>query len=151
MRGERRGIGPCRQQREALAPGRHGEMAVEGEEYLEGPHPPAQRPHEAREDVAGEDRDDRPMDVERPLAVEEELAERGVVVEVDEAEKRGGAARHETDVAPADRFLLCLAAEEGTDPAGGLAAASHPPADARREERIDERGGGARQEKDRGR
>ena len=41
----------------------------------------------AREDVAGEHRDHRAVDLQRPAGVEEQLAEGVVVVEVDHAEE----------------------------------------------------------------
>src|SRR5947199_46344 len=88
------------EQREALAPGDEGDVAVDTGEEAQQREAPAQGEGGAREDVAGEDRHRGAMHLERALAVQEELAERVIVVELDQAEERRRALFNKADVAP---------------------------------------------------
>src|SRR5689334_10314223 len=94
------------EQREPLPPGDQGDEAVDpGEEAQQG-EAPAQGEGGAREDPAREDRHRGAVYLERSLAVEEELAERMVVIHVDQAEERRRAPLDEADVAPPQGFRV---------------------------------------------
>src|SRR5262249_36477737 len=84
--------------------------------------------------------------LERTCAVEEELAERMVVIHVDQAEEGRRAPLDEADVAPPQSREVLPPLHGGDDRPSRLSAAHHPHADPGGEDRIDEGGGVAGQE-----
>src|SRR6185369_7265319 len=104
-----------REQGEPLAPGDQAEMAVEPDEQGQQLEPPAQSERRPRKDVAGEDRHRGTMHLKRSLAVQEQLAEGVLVVEIDQAEERPGGLFDEAIVAAPQQRGVSSLLKRGND------------------------------------